>query len=86
MNDIKQENEVGDETKSLNDMQLDSTVKKSWSDSRFSTMNKYGAVLDDFGLDTMLDKIIVEFATPFYSIFFPNLCGSSLDSHHGFVI
>lgn len=45
MNDIKWKNEARDETKSVNDMQLDSTVKQSWSDSRFSTMNKYGVVL-----------------------------------------
>lgn len=30
MNDIKRENEVGDETKSVNDMQLDSTEKQEW--------------------------------------------------------
>lgn len=53
---------------------------------RPNTMNKYGAVLDDFGLDTMLDKLMAEFINPLASVFFPNLCGSSLDSHHGFVV
>lgn len=31
---------------------------------RPNTMNKYGAVLDDFGLDTMLDKLMECFIRP----------------------
>lgn len=31
---------------------------------RPNTMNKYGAVLDDFGLDTMLDKLMEGFIRP----------------------
>lgn len=27
-------------------------------------MNKYGAVLDDFGLETMLDKLMDDFVRP----------------------
>lgn len=31
---------------------------------RPNTMNKYGAVLDDFGLETMLDKLMESFIRP----------------------
>uniref|UniRef100_A0A1D1ZBZ1 Putative PKHD-type hydroxylase At1g22950 n=1 Tax=Anthurium amnicola TaxID=1678845 RepID=A0A1D1ZBZ1_9ARAE len=53
---------------------------------RPNTMNKYGAVLDDFGLEKMLDKLMEEFICPISRVFFPEVGGSSLDSHHGFVV
>lgn len=85
---------------------------------RPNTMNKYGAVLDDFGLETMLDKLMDDFIRPisrgntfegiapwklfsckmqeplFFScfcfwycvVFFPEVGGATLDSHHGFVV
>lgn len=31
---------------------------------RPNTMNKYGAVLDDFGLESMLDKLMDDFIQP----------------------
>lgn len=31
---------------------------------RPNTMNKYGAVLDDFGLETMLDKLMEGYVRP----------------------
>lgn len=31
---------------------------------RPNTMNKYGAVLDDFGLETMLEKLMDDFIRP----------------------
>lgn len=31
---------------------------------RPNTMNKYGAVLDDFGLETMLNKLMLDFIRP----------------------
>lgn len=31
---------------------------------RPNTMNKFGAVLDDFGLDNMLDKLMEDFIRP----------------------
>lgn len=82
-------------------------------------MNKYGAVLDDFGLETMLDKLMDDFIRPisrgntyilsglllescfhvecashsfshvsfcYYVVFFPEVGGGTLDSHHGFVV
>ena len=84
-------------------------------------MNRYGAVLDDFGFETMLEKLMEGFICPisrgiyFYPswdsswkirhridglalwfrliflwfvfvVFFPEVGGSTLDSHHGFVV
>ncbi|GMH27482.1 hypothetical protein Nepgr_029325 [Nepenthes gracilis] len=51
-----------------------------------NTMNKYGAVLDDFGLETMLDKLMNDFICPLSKVFFSEVGGSTLDSHHGFVV
>lgn len=31
---------------------------------RPNTMNRYGAVLDDFGFETMLEKLMAEFIRP----------------------
>ncbi|XP_022152312.1 uncharacterized PKHD-type hydroxylase At1g22950-like [Momordica charantia] len=53
---------------------------------RPNTMNKYGAVLDDFGLETMLDKLMDDFIRPISKVFFPEVGGATLDSHHGFVV
>ncbi|KAL5817932.1 hypothetical protein ACOSQ3_026310 [Xanthoceras sorbifolium] len=53
---------------------------------RPNTMNKYGAVLDDFGLETMLDKLMEGFIRPLSKVFFAEVGGSTLDSHHGFVV
>ncbi|KAM6569288.1 hypothetical protein CsatB_017273 [Cannabis sativa] len=53
---------------------------------RPNTMNKYGAVLDDFGLETMLDKLMESFIRPISKVFFPEVGGATLDSHHGFVV
>ncbi|XP_010279401.1 PREDICTED: uncharacterized PKHD-type hydroxylase At1g22950-like [Nelumbo nucifera] len=53
---------------------------------RPNTMNKFGAVLDDFGLETMLDKLMDDFLRPISKVFFAEVGGSTLDSHHGFVV
>lgn len=53
---------------------------------RPNTMNQYGAVLDDFGLETMLDKLMNDFIRPLARVFFSEVGGSTLDSHHGFVV
>ncbi|KAK2981985.1 hypothetical protein RJ640_007577 [Escallonia rubra] len=53
---------------------------------RPNTMNKYGAVLDDFGLETMLDKLMEDFIRPLSRVFYPEVGGSTLDTHHGFVV
>ncbi|TKY61025.1 PKHD-type hydroxylase [Spatholobus suberectus] len=53
---------------------------------RPNTMNQYGVVLDDFGLQTMLDKLMEDFICPLSKVFFAKIGGSTLDSHHGFVV
>ncbi|KAF6158381.1 hypothetical protein GIB67_022461 [Kingdonia uniflora] len=53
---------------------------------RPNTMNKFGAVLDDFGLETMLDKLMEDCIRPISKVLFPDVGGSTLDSHHGFVV
>ncbi|CAI9756127.1 unnamed protein product [Fraxinus pennsylvanica] len=49
-------------------------------------MNTYGAVLDDFGMETMLDKVMEEYIRTISKVLFPEVGGSTLDAHHGFVV
>ncbi|EPS65631.1 hypothetical protein M569_09146, partial [Genlisea aurea] len=51
--------------------------------NRFS---KSGVVLDDFGLESMLDKVVEDFIRPISKIFFADVGGATLDGHHGFVL
>ncbi|XP_030476410.1 2-oxoglutarate and iron-dependent oxygenase domain-containing protein CP2-like isoform X2 [Syzygium oleosum] len=53
---------------------------------RPNTMNKYGVVLDDFGLENMLARMMDEFVRPIARVFYPEVGGATLDSHHGFVV
>lgn len=53
---------------------------------RPNTMNKYGAVLDDIGMESMLDQLMSKFISPMASVLFIEVGGSSLDTHHGFVV
>src|SRR6266545_6233735 len=53
---------------------------------RPNTMNNYGAVLDTFGFQAMLQQLMVEYVMPFASLFYPDVGGDALDSHHGFVV
>ncbi|KAM4097220.1 hypothetical protein ACJW30_08G164800 [Castanea mollissima] len=60
--------------------------EKKYRIMRPNTMNRYGAVLDDFGFETMLEKLMEGFICPISRVFFPEVGGSTLDSHHGFVV
>ncbi|CAI0374937.1 unnamed protein product [Linum tenue] len=53
---------------------------------RPNTMNKYGAVLDDFGLEPMLNKLMDVYLRPMAKVFFPEISRLALDSHHGFIV
>jgi hypothetical protein len=53
---------------------------------RPNTMNNYGAVLDDIGMENMLNELMTHYLNPMAAVLFPNVGGSSLDSHHGFVV
>ncbi|KAJ8769084.1 hypothetical protein K2173_000202 [Erythroxylum novogranatense] len=60
--------------------------RTNWRIMRPNTMNKYGVVLDDFGLETMLGQFMDHYIRPMSGVFFPEVGGSTLDSHHGFVV
>jgi hypothetical protein len=53
---------------------------------RPNTMNNYGAVLDTFGFQDMLQHLMLEYVSPFASLFYRDVGGDTLDSHHGFVV
>nr|XP_043624328.1 2-oxoglutarate and iron-dependent oxygenase domain-containing protein CP2-like [Erigeron canadensis] len=53
---------------------------------RPNTMNKFGAVLDDFGMEVTLNTLMEDFIRQISKIYFPDVGGYSLDSHHGFVV
>jgi hypothetical protein len=53
---------------------------------RPNTMNNFGVVLDDFGFDSMLQKLVDDFISPIAQVLFPEVCGTSLDSHHGYIV
>ncbi|KAF0921042.1 hypothetical protein E2562_038242 [Oryza meyeriana var. granulata] len=53
---------------------------------RPNTMNKYGAVLDDFGLEFMLNQFMEQFIAPMSTVFYPEVGGGTLDTHHAFVV
>jgi hypothetical protein len=53
---------------------------------RPNTMNKYGAVLDDFGLEAVLNQFMEEFIAPISKVFYSEVGGGTLDSHHAFVV
>ncbi|KAL6608008.1 hypothetical protein ACP70R_041071 [Stipagrostis hirtigluma subsp. patula] len=53
---------------------------------RPNTMNNYGAVLDDFGLEAMLNQFMEQFVAPISKVFYPEVGGGTLDSHHAFVV
>ncbi|KAL3682755.1 hypothetical protein R1sor_000777 [Riccia sorocarpa] len=53
---------------------------------RPNTMNNYGAVLDDIGMEGMLNELMISFINPMATVLLENVGGSTLDSHHGFVV
>ncbi len=53
---------------------------------RPNTMNNYGTVLDSFGFAPALQQLMAEYVLPFSALFYPDVGGDSLDSHHGFIV
>jgi hypothetical protein len=49
-------------------------------------MNNYGTVLDTFGFAPLLQELMTEYVHPFSALFYPEVGGGSLDSHHGFIV
>ncbi|GJU53923.1 uncharacterized PKHD-type hydroxylase-like protein [Tanacetum coccineum] len=53
---------------------------------RPNSMNNYGAVLDDFGMEGTLDTLMKDFVRHISKVYFTDVGGFDLDSHHGFVV
>lgn len=53
---------------------------------RPNTMNNYGAVLDSFGFAPMLQQMMTDSVAPLASLFYADVGGATLDSHHGFIV
>jgi len=51
---------------------------------RPNSMNNYGAMLDDFGFEIVLDELVSKIVNPLSKIVYPYLL--HLDSHHGFIV
>ncbi|KAJ6891052.1 hypothetical protein NC651_024533 [Populus alba x Populus x berolinensis] len=47
---------------------------------------QFGVVLDDSGLETMLEKLMDDYLCPMSRVFFHRVGGLTLDSHHGSVV
>lgn len=54
--------------------------------SRPNSMNNYGVILDEIGFTPLLADLRDKCVLPFAELFFPEDGGTSLDSHHGFVV
>jgi len=54
--------------------------------SRPNSMNNYGVILDEIGFTPFLADLRDKCVSPFAKLFFANDGGTSLDSHHGFVV
>jgi len=48
-------------------------------------MNKYGAILDDFGFSKTFDDLINLIINPLSKLFYPHI-SNTLDGHHGFIV
>lgn len=51
-----------------------------------NSMNRYGVVLDDFGLGPSLTQLIRLCVAPLSQTLYADVGGGSLDGHHGFVV
>jgi hypothetical protein len=53
---------------------------------RPNSMNRYGVVVDDIGMEDIMQKIMVEIISPLATLLYSAQGGSSLDHHHAFVV
>ncbi|KAK1387067.1 Fe2OG dioxygenase domain-containing protein [Heracleum sosnowskyi] len=49
-------------------------------------MYRYGVVLADLGMETMIGKLMKDFILPMSTIFFPEVGGDTIDYYHGFIV
>ena len=65
---------------------------ESWCDVneltnlRPNSMNSYGVILDNFGFEDCLQKLMEGVVVPFARQLFADVGGASLDKHHGFTV
>jgi len=53
---------------------------------RPNSMNNYGAILDNFGFEQVLQDWMKKLVQPFAVMLYPEFGAQSLDEHHGFVV
>ena len=53
--------------------------------SRVNSMNRYGVVLNEIGLEGLMDRLAATVLAPLLRLVFPR-AGSSIDVHHSFVV
>ena len=61
-------------------------TKQQVTIQRPNSMNNYGAILDDFGFDSFLNRLMTEYISPVSTLLFNDVGGNTLDEHHGFVV
>eukprot|EP00462_Mataza_sp_D1_P021799 CAMPEP_0175137334 /NCGR_PEP_ID=MMETSP0087-20121206/9757_1 /TAXON_ID=136419 /ORGANISM="Unknown Unknown, Strain D1" /LENGTH=447 /DNA_ID=CAMNT_0016420157 /DNA_START=15 /DNA_END=1355 /DNA_ORIENTATION=+ len=54
--------------------------------SRPNSMNNYGLILNEIGLETMMDQLMYQYVQPVAALLYPADGGETLDSHHTFVV
>ena len=66
---------------------------EAWCDAeglpvhRPNTMNNHGAILDDFGMKSMMRAVMLEVVQPLANLLgYKDVGGDTLDSHHAFVV
>jgi hypothetical protein len=52
---------------------------------RPNSMNNYGAILDDFGFEPVLEQLIAQYMNVLSATVYPYI-GATLDHHHGFTV
>lgn len=52
---------------------------------RPNSMNQYGAILDDFGFERVLNELTRQYMNPLCAAVYPHI-GGTLDSHHAFIV
>lgn len=53
---------------------------------RPNSMNRYGVVVDDIGMEQIMQKMMLEVVAPFAALLYPSQGGATLDHHHAFVV
>ena len=61
-------------------------TKSSIGVCRPNSMNNYGLILSEFGFSPFLEKLRQHVVLPFASHLYPEVGGSTLDDHHGFIV